>query len=688
METEEIPFAVGDVISYGGAIFDNGDVDWNVSKIDTNNNRITITRETGNIVVPQESQSLFLDEVVEYVKQHTQAEQRNEKIEKIDENLNTNSKQLNSYMLGAFYEFRGHDADTVASLLNFQVTSRKGENIVGIPKHYYDEVKGKLEAFGYTIDFINENDKHVTVDYSDAFFVNEENQTVRWLYFNPDSDAGGQYVENNLSFDNIIEASKDIDNAHDFFDYLGSIAEQHLFDIDYYMFEYIQEDFLSTPDFKDCTKDTMKGLKEVCHLLTLTDKIEVLGLSAEADVVNDNEEIPSLFDVDYSASDELGKQELKVGDVIELDEGTFKITEIKNGIDGAKYELQDLTVTGWFPIFRNISEDDLYEVGFSLVEEKQAIEPVEKNDTIIENENKTQEFVGGAKAKFKNNIEAIRLLKQIETENRSAAEHEKEILSRYVGWGGIPEAFNPNNPSWQKEYTKLKELLTESEYKAAKASVLDYFYTSPVVIEGIYSALDKFGFKSGNILEPSMGVGNFFKAMPQRMKSDSKLYGVELDSISGRIAQQIYPDADIQVTGYEKTEFEDNFFDVTVGNIPFGNFKVSDRKYDSNNFLIHDYFIAKTLDKVRSGGIVAFVTSTGTLDKVSPQVRKYIAQRAELLGAIRLPNDAFKNAGTKIASDIIFLKKREEMITLVPDWVYTDKDDNGFTMNSCNSYGR
>ena len=288
---------------------------------------------------------------------------------------------------------------------------------------------------------------------------------------------------------------------------------------------------------------------------------------------------------------------------------------------------------------------------------------------------------GGAKTKYAFNIAAIQTLKQIEAEGRQARPDEQEILSRYVGWGGLPQAFDAENASWQKEYQQLKSLLTDEEYAAARGSTLNAHYTSPVVIRAMYEALDSMGFQDGNVLEPACGVGNFFGMLPEAMQS-SKLYGVELDSITGRMARQLYPDARIEITGFEKTNRKD-FFDVAVGNVPFGNYKVADRAFDKYGFLIHDYFLAKTLEQVRPGGVIAFITSKGTMDKASPDVRRYIAQRAELLGAIRLPNNAFKaNAGTEVTSDILFLQKREHPIDIEPDWIHLGQTADGIPINS------
>ena len=287
---------------------------------------------------------------------------------------------------------------------------------------------------------------------------------------------------------------------------------------------------------------------------------------------------------------------------------------------------------------------------------------------------------GGAKQKYARNIEAIRTLFKLEQEHRGATAEEQQVLSQYVGWGGLADAFDPDKDSWAKEYAELKGLLAEDEYAAARSSVLNAHYTSPTVIRGIYDAVERMGFRSGNILEPSMGVGNFFGMLPESM-ADSRLYGVELDSITGRIAQKLYPEANIKVAGFETTDRRD-FYDLAVGNVPFGNYKVNDKAYNKLGFSIHNYFFAKAIDQVRPGGIVAFVTSRYTMDSKDSTARKHMAERADLLGAIRLPNNAFKaNAGTDVVSDIIFLQKRDRPIDHEPDWVQLGKTEDGFAIN-------
>lgn len=293
-----------------------------------------------------------------------------------------------------------------------------------------------------------------------------------------------------------------------------------------------------------------------------------------------------------------------------------------------------------------------------------------------------RESVTGAKTKYRNNITAIKVLKQIEAEYRTATLEEQKQLSLYSGWGGLANAFESDNDKWKNEYSELKELLTDDEYTAARSSVLDAFFTDSVIIDSIYKVMQNAGFKGGNILEPAMGIGNFFGRLPSDLRENSKLYGVEKDSLSGRIAKKLYPQADITIDGFENTRFNDNSFDVAIGNIPFGDFSVNDSKYNSEHLKIHDYFFLKSLDKVRDGGIVAFVTSKGTLDKKDSSFRKTLAERADLVGAVRLPNNAFKSAGTEVTADIIFLQKREKKSEIEPSWVHTGQLENGLTVNN------
>lgn len=284
---------------------------------------------------------------------------------------------------------------------------------------------------------------------------------------------------------------------------------------------------------------------------------------------------------------------------------------------------------------------------------------------------------GTPKEKFRRNVEAVNLLHELEFDHRLATPEEQEILSQYVGWGGLADAFDEAKENWTDEYKELIVTLSPEEYEQARASTLTAHFTPPVVIKAIYKALSNMGFTQGNILEPSCGIGNFMGLMPESM-SGSKMYGVEIDSITGRIAGQLYQKNSVAIQGYENSELPDSFFDVAIGNVPFGDFKLLDKKYNKHNFLIHDYFFAKTLDKVRPGGVIAFITSSGTMDKRTSKVRRYIAQRADLIGAVRLPNNTFKkNAGTEVTADILFLQKRERMTDIMPEWVEVGEFSEG-----------
>ena len=336
-----------------------------------------------------------------------------------------------------------------------------------------------------------------------------------------------------------------------------------------------------------------------------------------------------------------------------------------------------IEITGTEDIDRQVAEQEVLEQ-----EQQRKIE--QKRVADAHNFRITNEELGydTPKEKYRNNIEAIKTLQLIESENRIATPEEQEILSKYVGWGGLADAFDETKSNWSSEYNELKNILSPEEYASARSSTLNAHFTSPTVIGAMYEVLDHMGFSKGNILEPAMGIGNFFGMLPESMEK-SQLYGVELDSVTGRIAKQLYPKASVQIKGFEKTDFPNDFFDVAIGNVPFGDYKVPDKAYDKNNFIIHDYFIAKSLDKVRPGGVIAFITSKGTMDKQNPSVRRYLAQRAELLGAVRLPNTAFKeNAGTEVTADILFFKKRDRLMDIEPEWVNLGMNEDGITMNS------
>ncbi|MGN1114559.1 MAG: LPD25 domain-containing protein [Oscillospiraceae bacterium] len=395
---------------------------------------------------------------------------------------------------------------------------------------------------------------------------------------------------------------------------------------------------------------------------------------AYADKLNGSE-APAI-ETEQSTDDLIGRE-------IIIDNRKYLIESI--GKIGGDVSLRDITFQNnvGFPINRVEKIEYIQKL---LEQEKTELPPEEKTEapaTDRHNFRITDDAigVGGAKEKFRNNMAAINLLHELEIENRLATPEEQEVLSRYVGWGGLSMAFDEHNAAWAEEFKELYTSLSPEEYRAAMESTLTAFYTPPVVIKAMYDAIDRLGFSQGNILEPSCGTGNFFGLLPDSMQN-SKLHGVEIDSLTGRIAKQLYQKANIAIEGFEKTNLPDDHFDVVLGNVPFGEIRVNDSRYNAQKFLIHDYFFAKALDKVRAGGVVMFITSKGTMDKASPEVRKYIAQRAELLGAIRLPDNTFKaNAGTEVTSDILILQKRDRVMDIEPDWVHLDTDKNGVTMN-------
>lgn len=470
------------------------------------------------------------------------------------------------------------------------------------------------------------------------------------------------------------------------------------------------EDMLA--DISKHLENMRKGVSSRDYHIELTDRdgnVRTLDNNFFNFVIEESKVIAETMDFPEIPIDEMGAAidaensrtdygyEPAIGDLLEKDDELFRISDISDNI---------ITIEETSSLFHeseNMTLADFINRGYALVKKAEPAEkvksPVDTRESVQSDEDKspldtyknnyviTDENLGvnGPKARFNANIAAVETLKTIEAEGRTATPEEQKILSGYTGWGAIPQAFDPRNDDWKNEYEKLKTVLDDAEYSEARRSTLNAHYTSPVVINAIYEGLANIGFEKGKILEPAMGIGNFFGVMPESMRG-SELHGVELDDLTGRIAKQLYPGADIQIKGFEKATFENNSFDVVVGNVPFGNYKVNDKDYNKNNFLIHDYFIAKSLDKVHPGGVVAVVTSKGTMDKENDDIRKYIAQRAELLGAIRLPDTAFKaNAGTEVVSDILFLQKRERPIEIDPDkegWVKLGVSADGFDVNN------
>ena len=463
------------------------------------------------------------------------------------------------------------------------------------------------------------------------------------MYYNPDSNAGGQYVTNTLSFDEIQQAAREYDSAEDFFDYLGSIANQELADVGTEWFVDVDREFHRTPDLTDCTSATMEALIENAE------RTDMVATNIGNVPIEDYREIVATQN-GFDSYEEMYNEGVRIG----------------NGYDKEPEPI----VPAWEQKKKSkVKSFDLHP----------DIPMAERHNFDLAN-NQVEEV--NKKERFHRNYAAIKVLKDCQNENRFATPDEQKILSRYVGWGGIPEAFDERAGAWHTEYAMLKNILTPEEYASARESTLTAFYTPPEVSTAIYKVLEQMGFQEGNLLEPSCGIGNFIGMLPKSMEN-AKVYGVELDTVSAGIAQQLYQKSSIAAQGFEEVNVPDSFFDGVIGNVPFGDFKVSDKRYDKYNFLIHDYFFAKSLDKLRPGGVMALVTSKGTMDKENSNVRKYIAQRAELLGAIRLPNDTFKgNAGTEVVSDILFLQKRDRLIDIEPDWVHLDTDENGIRMNS------
>ena len=639
---------------------------------------------------------------------------------------------------------------------------------------------------------------------TDLFYVDRERESIQWVYYNPDSSAGGQYVITDFTFEQFNEAYENTKNAFELFDYIVSEfpTSQSLVDIDTDLFNEYKQYFSETiPDFVDATDETRLALfnavnnqplevvnvedellqtniptitcewsediafeggktysvSEFDELMEKADRewkenrqkeIDKYGSVSKAldsgnahhqgygktkftinmpdgtkyterqdigdgdgGVISFLSRYPKYNDIvpilkaqiaverntpilDISDTTEVQEQpinttqlektsmiyktvdDLQVGDIIRLENQEWTISKI-DGDFSVELINNDKTANNSVQKFMGHWKENIAEIGYEYIpplEQSTRGIPTTKSNYIINDDNLG---VGTKSERFQNNINAIRLLKTLESEKRLATQEEQEVLSKYVGWGGLDKYFEPTH----SRYNELRECLTDDEFTSASASTLTAFYTPPVVIRAIYKALDNLGFTNGNILEPSCGTGNFMGMLPQSMQN-SKMFGVELDSISGRIAKQLYQKNNISIGGYENEKLPDSFFDVAVGNVPFGNFKVSDKRYNKYKFLIHDYFYAKTLDKVRPGGVIAFITTKGTLDKKDNRIRKYLSERATLLGAIRLPNNTFKGAaGTEVTSDIIFLQKKETLSIDNPDWLYLKENEDGIVIN-------
>ena len=583
--------------------------------------------------------------------------------------------------------YKGYKDDRVELLINWSNVEQRLKEIIRLDRYFNDEEKIKYQEWlenDYEKEkwMLDRGLKENTNDFIDISSINiEKNYKLsNGNYFHFHTNDEGYYYA--------IYDKYGVEQDGGLLEYSDNVENQTLMGIRKRLAEFTDIEELTNENLEEVSQDFIDNLEEE------TDKI-----IRKSEFANP-EDYEAYFVIDDIKNMEEDKsytvaRVINNKNCVEL-HYTDGIATIEYGTkqDDNSWEsiIEEIL---WFD--KNQSKDEIISKLEELFEEeylehtkhKENNEPQTNNsnfkisqiEKINFNINDNQLGEGTQKEKVRKNIEAIKLLHKLEDENRLANKEEQEILSKYVGWGGLPDVFDENKDNWSKEYNELKEILTDEEYKSARASTLTAFYTPPVVINAIYNTLKNMGVEQANILEPSCGTGNFLGMLPKEMQS-SKLYGVELDSISGKIAKQLYQKANIKVQGYEKADLPDSFFDISIGNVPFGDFKVNDKRYDKNNFLIHDYFFAKTLDKVRPGGVIAFITSKGTMDKANPEVRKYLAQRADLLGAIRLPDNTFsKNAGTKVTSDIIFLQKRENLTDIMPDWVYLDRDENNITMN-------
>ena len=647
------------------------------------------------------------------------------------------------FQVGDFFEMYGEDAKTASKLLDLKLTTRAvpgaGQvEMCGIPSHILEQSVEKIrETYGVTVarhnSIINEHTTYslgvlsagkelsqeaesepvsVTEASNDTPIAAVEAPAAKRELTQADIDAALQSWNGNIESKRAVvrymaDHARERDTAAWLSkEYGASDVSKPLHitvtgtDIDYEMSwakvqrriaQLIKEDRFYTQE----EYDRLDDVDPIAIRETLSQRGIVNGELVDPEALDRDPFIQQVVsDIEQISRDEQRKaDEAFAGEHLIPRESTYEIDGRRFVVDRVNLDfgtvsLQDVTfqnATG-FPIFRSESVEFMRRL-VEISEAQRSTEPPAE-PTVAEPKPELYNFritddhlgEGGAKAKFRMNMDAINLLKELEFDGRQATPEEQVILSKYVGWGGLADAFDETKDNWKNEFAELYAALSPEEYAAARSSTLNAHYTSPTVIKAIYEAVGNMGFETGNILEPAMGVGNFFGLLPDAMQN-SKLYGVELDSITGRIAKQLYPKADITVAGFETTDRRD-FYDLAIGNVPFGQYQVNDRAYNRLGFSIHDYFFAKALDQVRPGGVVAFVTSRYTMDKQSPEVRKYIAQRAELLGAIRLPNNAFKaNAGTEVVSDIIFLQKRDRPIEIEPDWVHLGMNDDGFAIN-------
>lgn len=580
---------------------------------------------------------------------------------------------------GSFTKYAFNKMNSVLVDVWENENSVSAEDILADIEAHLKNMRSGVSSAEYHIELVDHDGNTRRLDNHYFTFI-QADVKERTKAFEPESDS--------IDYDKIYDLAVKLDNFIYDYDTYGYMDNMEVGET--------REDAVNNI-VSDIMKGTVSG-----YLPTLNDIITDSG--EEPDIVIRAKELAAAITA-ITGGEMPAPYEPYIGDLVEKNDEIFLISNISDNIITIE------EIASLFHESESMTLADFMERGYSLVEAAERKEKVQspvgteskspvdtqadshsdevKSPLDTQNRNYviTDEDLGvnGPKARFNANVAAVETLKNIESEGRIATPEEQKILSGYTGWGAIPQAFDPNNSDWKNEYEKLKTVLDDAEYYDARRSTLNAHYTSPVVINAIYEGLANLGFEKGKILEPAMGIGNFFGVMPENMRS-SELHGVELDDLTGRIAKQLYPDADIQIKGFEKTTFANNSFDVVIGNVPFGNYKVNDKDYNKSNFLIHDYFIAKSLDKVHPGGVVAVITSKGTMDKENDDIRKYIAQRAELLGAIRLPDTAFKaNAGTEVVSDILFLQKRERPIDIDPDkegWVKLGVSADGFDVNN------
>lgn len=598
-KASDLPFKVGDDIEFQGK-------EWHIDSINEDRGRIMLSRDTGNVIMPQEGLETFLSEVVESANHHAGIEN----LEQMDTTIKEKSAET--------------EISDDAPLFSENAIADAGLGFIADDKEFKPFGNGKKEYEQLTL-------------FGESEPVNSSASAQ--------AITPVQYGEPVADVNRFEELHKEIMRGSGFEGGKFRIAE------------FFQENNPSNQEFADFLKNEYGTGGHTADGNIFSVDHDSKGIHFTLRSV-DNGISKETFDFSWTEVAKL------TADLIQHDKYITQKDIDRRNRRGSKTEKSDIKP-------ENIAAPD------------EKLEQQIKADEKTQNFTITDDNLGevGAKTKFKNNLLAIQTLKQIESEDRTATPEEQEILSKYVGWGGLAQAFDSENEQWSKEFAQLSDALTPKEYEDARKSVLDSFFTSPAIIDGIYEALDKFGFNGGNLLEPSCGVGNFLGKMPSEMAEHTNIYGVEIDSISGRIAKQLYPDADIQITGFERTHFQNGSFDAAVGNVPFGDLNFPDKQYSTTK--LHDFFFAQTLDKVKEGGIVAFVTSKGTLDKKDESFRMQLAQKADLIGAVRLPNNAFKaNAGTEVTSDIIFLQKRSAPPEELPDWVHLGKTEDGLQVNS------